>query len=325
MSRFLLYICIVLFFVSTAVAGSVDGGMQAQHLLASGQADAAVTALQAHVKQFPTDAAAWNLLSRAYLLEEKWDSAMTAGEKATSLEPDNSDYHLWLGRAYGMRAEHSIFVTAIRLAKKVRGEFERAVQLQDNNLAAQSDLAEFFIEAPGFLGGGVDKAQRTAEKVASTDAATAHWIQARIAEKDKRGNDAEKEYRAAIAAARDKAPYYLNLASFYRRQARYADMEQAIDSAASAERSHDDVLFEGAELLVRAGRNLPTATQWLRRYLTSNSQVESAPTFQAHYLLGSIMEKQGDRQGAAAEYRQALALASAFEPAQEALRRVSNQ
>ena len=307
------------------LGNSADGGMQAQHLLASGQADAAIAALQAHVKQWPTDAAAWNLLSRAYLLEEKWDAAISAGEKATSLDPNDSEYHLWLGRAYGMRAEHSIFVTAIRLAKKVRGEFERAVQLQDNNLAAQSDLAEFFIEAPGFLGGGVDKAQRTAQKVASTDAATAHWIQARIAEKDKRSNDAEQEYRAAIAAAHDKAPYHLNLASFYRRQARYADMQQAIDSAVSAERSHDDVFFEGAELLIRAGRNFSTATEWLRRYIASNDHVESAPTFQAYYLLGSIMEKQGDRQGAAAEYRQALALASAFAPAQEALRRVTNQ
>jgi tetratricopeptide (TPR) repeat protein len=224
-----------------------------------------------------------------------------------------------------MKAEHSIFVTAIRLAKKVRAEFERAVQLEDRNLAAQSDLAEFFIEAPGFLGGGVDKARRTAEKIASNDPATAHWIQARIAEKDKRPSDAEKEYRAAIAAARDKAPYYLNVASFYRRLGRYSEMEQAIDNAASAERSHDDVLFEGAELLVRSGRNFPTATEWLRRYLTSSDHVESAPTFQAHYLLGSILEKQGNRQGAAAEYRQALTLASAFEPAQEALRRVTNQ
>src|SRR5204863_8956565 len=135
----------------TSVAGSADGGMQAQHLLASGQADAAIAALQAHVKQFPTDAAAWNMLSRAYLLEEKWDSAMSAGEKATSLEPNNSEYHLWLGRAYGLRAVHSIFVTAIRLAKKVRREVERAAQLQDNNLAAQSDLASFLTEAPGLL------------------------------------------------------------------------------------------------------------------------------------------------------------------------------
>ena len=72
------------------LGNSADGGMQAQHLLASGQADAAIAALQAHVKQWPTDAAAWNLLSRAYLLEEKWDAAISAGEKATSLDPNDS-------------------------------------------------------------------------------------------------------------------------------------------------------------------------------------------------------------------------------------------
>lgn len=292
-------------------------------LLAEGRADEALALLKERVKQEPRDAGAWHLLSRAYFGMERWGDAVNAGEKAVSLEPGNARFHLWLGREYGEKAENSIFFTAIGLAKKTRAEFEKAVELQSNDLDAQSDLAEFFIEAPSFLGGGKDKAEAQAQKLASVDPATSHWIRARIAEKDSRPDEAELEYKAAIAASNNKAGYWLNLASFYRRTKRFAEMESAINKAVAANRSHDDVFYEGAELLFKAGRNFPVAAQFLRKYLSSNDKVEQAPTYQAHYLLGSILEKMGDRQAAAVEYRAALSLARDFGPAQDALRRLA--
>ena len=42
--------------------------------------------------------------------------------------------------------------------------FRKGAQLNPNNLDAQSDLFEYYLEAPGFLGGGLDKAQATAER-----------------------------------------------------------------------------------------------------------------------------------------------------------------
>jgi tetratricopeptide (TPR) repeat protein len=294
-----------------------------EDLLKAGHPDEAIMLLKDRIKTSPDDAAAQNLLSRAYLSVQRWDNAVAAGEKAVALDTNNAIYHLWLGRAYGEKAEHSIFITAIRLAKRTRTEFERAVELQSTNLDAQSDLAEFFIEAPSFLGGGKDKAAAQADKIADMDQATSHWIKARIAEKDGRNSDAEKEYKAAIAAASTKAPYWLNLASFYRRAKRFADVEQAVNKAVDADRSHDDVFFEAAELLFKTGRNFPVAAQLLRKYLGSNDKAEQAPTFQAHYLLGSVLEKMGDTKAAAIEYRAALSLARDYTPAQEALKRIS--
>jgi len=293
-----------------------------EELLRSGRADELIQVLKHLTQTNPRDAQAWNLLSRAYLSTQKWDDAVTAGEKAVEVDPNNAEYHLWLGRDYGDKAEHSIFITAIRLAKRTRMEFERAVQLQSSNLDAQSDLAEFFIEAPSFLGGGKDKAAAQAEKVESMDEATSHWIKARIAEKDNRFDVAEKEYKAAIGAAKQKAPYWLNLASFYRRNKKYNEMEQSIGKAVDAGRSHDDIFFESAQLLWRTGRNFPAAVSYLQRYLTSDDHVETAPTFEAHYLLGSLYEKMGNKQDAAKEYRAALQLASNYEPAVEGLKRV---
>jgi hypothetical protein len=53
--------------------------------------------------------------------------------------------------------------------------------------------------------------------------------------------------------------------------------------------------------------------------------VEAAPAFQAHYLLGTALEQQGNKPAAALEYRASLSLARSFTLAQSALERLNNQ
>ena len=154
------------------------------------------------------------------------------------------------------------------------------------------------------------------------DAAAAHWLEARIAEKDKRFAAAENEYKAAIAASGYQARYWLNLASFLKRQHRYSEMEAAVSSAVNSDRKRPATYMDAATLLLGAGRNFIGAAQMLRKYLTGGSTTEEAPAFQAHYVLGEILEKQGDKQGAAAEYRAALELARDYDKAKEGLARV---
>ena len=239
------------------------------------------------------------------------------------MNPASSEYHLWLGRAYGNKAEHSSWFTAIGLAKKTRVEFEKAVQLDENNVDARSDLAEYYMEAPGFLGGGADKARAQAEQLSGRDAAAAYWVKAHLAEKDGQLAEAEQDYREAIKLSRDPGGEWLNLAGFYRHQKRFREMQDAIDHALSYEKRKTNVLFDAASLLYRAGRNFPVAAQLARKYISLKPHEETAPAFRAHYLLGEILEKQGEKQQAAEEYRAALSMASDYHQAQEALRRVS--
>ena len=74
-------------------------------------------------------------------------------------------------------------------------------------------------------------------------------------------------------------------------------MEDAIHHAVSAQVDRPEIIMESGEVLLRSGRNFPAAVQYLRRYLALNSKVEEAPAFKAHYLLGTALEKQGDKQG----------------------------
>jgi tetratricopeptide (TPR) repeat protein len=305
--------------VLPAIAAAADSPSD---LLAAGRVDDAITTLSGKLNSVPNDAASHNLLCRAYFAVANWDRAISACERAVSLQPNNSEYHLWLGRTYGEKADASNFLTAAGLAKKVHNEFERAVQLDPNNVAARTDLAEFYLEAPGIVGGGQDKARVQAAAVAKLNPERAHWIQGRIAEKNKDATTAEGEYRAAIAASHGGANAWLNLALFYRKAGRLDEMQDALKKAAAAPMDQPEVLVDAASTLLHANRDLPFATELVRRYLSSTT-VEQAPPFKAHYLLGTILEKRGDKEGAAREYQTALTLAKDFGRAREALNRVN--
>jgi tetratricopeptide (TPR) repeat protein len=293
-----------------------------EDMLAAGRVDNAIAVLDARLKTAPGDAESYNLLCRSYFVLGNWDRAISACEKAVGLDAGNSRDHLWLGRAYGEKAAEAHFFTAITLAQKVRSEFETAVQLSPSNVDARSDLAEFYLEAPGIVGGGQEKAEAEARSLATIDPAKAHWVTARIAQKNHDDATAEKEYRAAVEASHGGALAWLNLAFFYRRSERLDDMENAINHATSAQTNASEVLMEAAQTLIGAGRNFPYAVQLLKLYLSSPT-VEQAPAFKAHYLLGTILEKQGNREQAAEQYRASLSMAKSFSRAQAALERLN--
>jgi tetratricopeptide (TPR) repeat protein len=288
-----------------------------EQMIASGSVDDAIKTLSGR-----TDAASLNLLSRAYYAIEQWDNAITNGEKAETAAPNNSMYHLWLGREYGGKAASVSAFSAASYAKKTKNEFEKAVQLDPANVQARADLSEYYTEAPSIMGGGLDKARDQAAQVAKYDEATSDWILALVAEKDKNYTEAENQLQQAIKVAKNPAQYWMNLASFYRRRSRSADMEKALTQALAQPNKSAEVYYNAASELFQAGKNLDAAAQYLNKYLASNAMVEDAPAFRAHYLLGQIYEKMGKKSDAAAEYKASLALASAFAPASKALGRV---
>jgi Flp pilus assembly protein TadD len=208
------------------------------------------------------------------------------------------------------------------MARKVRAEFEKAVALDGNNLAARSDLAEYYMEAPGFLGGDKNKARLQAEAVAKLDPALSAYIGAKVEEKQ--GNKhAEQQFKKALELSGNQARYWIELAYFYRRSGRMEEMETAIGQAVTAPRQDSIPEYDGAFLFLRTGRNFSAAISMLRRYLAGDAHGEDGPEFRAHFMLGALLEKQGDRKAAAEEYRASLALAAQYRPAKDALARVS--
>jgi tetratricopeptide (TPR) repeat protein len=316
-SRILLILLMLIAPMMASVANS------AQDKLTAGRIDEAITELNDRLSSAPADAESFNLLCRAYIALEDWDRAESSCRKAVALDPNNSRFHLWLGRVYGGKADRANFLTAAGLARKVREEFERAVQLNPKDIDARLDLAEFYLAAPGIVGGGEQKARAQAQSIAPVNPARAHWVYARIAEQKKDAATAEREYHQYIDLSNGDAEAWLNLALFLRRQKRFDEMEQAIVQLSQAPMPKLDVLVEASQMLYRAGRSYPFAIELLHRYLASGP-VEAAPAFKAHYLLGMLLEKQGGKKAAAEEYRASLSLVRNFGLAQHALNRVAH-
>lgn len=311
-------LCFLLLVSASFAAADTDAFV----LLKDGRADAAIRTLNATLAQSPNNARAYNLLCRVYFQLELWDEAVKMGEKSVALDPQNSTYHQWLGRAMGRKAEVANPLTAFNLARKVKTEFERAVALDGNNLSARSDLSEYYIEAPGMLGGDKGKARQQAAIVARQNPALGSVIVAHVEEKQGTGQ-AEAEYKKAIAESSAPSRYWVELAHFYRRARRFNDMEIAANQSLATAQEGDVTEFDVAQMLLHGGRNFAGAIQALRHYVAQDDPAEDGPVFQAHYLMGVLLEKQGRKKEAAAAFQAALGLASQYRPARDALARVS--
>lgn len=145
------------------------------------------------------DASANFLLGRDYFMSGDFKKASDHLERATAANPARSEYMDWLGRAYGKRAETSNPIMAPSYAAKARRA--KSVELDPQNRDALDDLFDYYLEAPGFLGGGFDKAATVAEKLSAIDPGEAYYDEFKLDQKRKEFGNAEQHLRQAVATA----------------------------------------------------------------------------------------------------------------------------
>jgi tetratricopeptide (TPR) repeat protein len=234
------------------------------------------------------DAATYHLTGMCYYMQGDPKKAGDFFQKAVALRPGESDYHLWLGRAFGRRAETSSFLTAPGYAARARDSFEKAVQLDPRNMDAISDLFEYYLDAPGFLGGGLDRASKLAARMAEVDPAEGHWAQSRLAEKRKEDHTAEEQLRRAIDLAPRQAGRLIDLAKMLAKAGRYQESDEAFRRAESIAPGSPRILFARAWVYITTGRNLGLAKQLLKQYLESALTPDDPPRKEAERLLRQV-------------------------------------
>ena len=292
----------------------------ANKALQDGRANDAVQRLRAVLAEQPGNAAAHQLLCRVFYSEDAVSSALPECERAASLAPDDSNNQMWLGRAYGLKAENSGPFTGLSLAKKVRVAFERSAQLDPGNVPAVVALGQFYIAAPSLVGGGLDKAERLASQLQQTSPSAAHRLRAMIAEKRKDMRQAESEFRSSAAIGKS-VEAWVDLGNFYQRQNQPDQAVAALHTALEMDRAHGPALADVASILVDAHRSPDLAEKVLRQYLASSAKSEAAPAFKVHFQLGQLLAQRGDAAGAHTEYTAARDLAADYAPARDALQR----
>jgi Flp pilus assembly protein TadD len=213
------------------------------------------------------DAAAASLVGQSYLMLGNPGKAVEFLNKAVQMEPTNASYNLWLGRAYGRKAEVDFPLTAPRDASKARASLERALELNPESSDATDDLFEFYLQAPGFLGGGFDKAARMAEKISKRDPVEGEFAKARLAEGRKDYSTAEALLRRAVELAPKQPRRLLDLAVFLSKRGRYEESDAAFQDARKFAGESPRVLFSEASTYIHDKRKPEEARELLKQYI----------------------------------------------------------
>jgi tetratricopeptide (TPR) repeat protein len=269
------------------------------------------------------DGGVYVLLARSYLELNQYDAAVNSAEKAVAIDPKNSEYHRWLGEAYGAKAGHASMLSAYSLARKTQKEFDAAVQLDARNFDAQQDLIEYDCTAPGMVGGGEEKAQPLIEKLMNMDAAEGHYATGICRAQKKNYAEADAEFSKALESKPKSAKRIYDIGGYFL-QRKNAEKLLAVADAGEdlAPRDPRGKFYRGVALALQ-GQKPEEAEKLLRDYLRVAPMNSQYPRpWAAHYWLGRLAESRKDPAGARTEYQAALKLEAKYKPAQEALKQL---
>jgi tetratricopeptide (TPR) repeat protein len=244
-------------------------------------------------------------------------------EQAVKLDPNNSDYHVRLGEAYGQQARQAIIFRQPILASKTRNEFETAVKLDSNNIDARIALVEYYVMAPGFMGGSIEKALVQAQEIKKRDALEGHRAYWRIYNAQNKKNEAHDEMVTAVREqpSSGKAHYYFALVLIGEKN--YNAAETELETTLRLDPQCMPAYFRLGQISVLASKNFDRGEEMLKKYLGYAPTGDDPPLYRAHYVLGQIYEKQGRRADARQSYATSLKINPAQNDVTEALRRVS--
>ena len=170
-------------------------------------------------------------VGRDRFLSGDYKQASEAFERAFTLDPSSAECALWLGRSYSRRAEISSPFTASKYASRARAYFEKAVALDPNNENALNDLFDYYLEAPGFGGGGYDKAESIAHQIARLNPPQGRLDEAKLADRRTQFDTAAEQLRRASKATSREVARLLDLARDLARRGQIAESDRAFQQA----------------------------------------------------------------------------------------------
>ena len=237
----------------------------------------------------PQDAETQGLLGQVHLTRGNAEGAVTALEKAVALDPKSSNYQRMLGDAYGVSAQKAGMFSKLGLARKCKGAYDKAVELDPKNIDARWSVMEYCRQAPAMAGGGMDAAYAQAEEIKKIDA-----------------------NRGRVA-----------LATLYMSDKKAVEAFGLFDEALAANPDDYTALYQLGRLSAMTGQRIDQGIANLRRCLTMTPPVGQPGHAPVNWRIGNLLEKQGDKEGARAAYEATLAIDPNFVRAIEDLRKLN--
>ncbi len=315
----LLFLCII------ATVGSCFGRQSpAEEWIAAGHWKRARTDVEVRIRAAPNDPLANFLLSQIRGAFGDRSTPLPLAEKAAALDGHTAKYHRQIAEVLGVVAQHSNMLQQLSLARRFRTEIDAALALDPRDVQANRDLLEFYLLAPGLLGGSRRQAAMVAERIAALDPAEGFLARARIAESGRQTAKAEAllqqaaevrppGYRAQIAVAEfylalehpnltgaeavareaigidpGRTDAYAVLADVYAGRGSWNELDATL--AEAARQAPDDLYpgYRAAGRLIAGGHNLDRAERYLRAYLAQEPEGNRPSTAEAMRQLNRL-------------------------------------
>jgi tetratricopeptide (TPR) repeat protein len=306
--------------LAIAARASAQCSPAIQRLITDQKYDDARAEVRTQLARNAKDDVALHCMGRILVAQDDSKAAVAWFEKAVDANDRSSVHHLWLANALADEAEHANKIKLPFLARRIKGEFDRAVQLDPTSIDARHGLIEYYSQAPGVMGGSMDRAKEQAREILKLNEWRGHYEIARLHEREKNAADAEKEYVASVTAAPDSTLPYQYLGSFYRRQRRWDDAVKTYETALERRPDANGFRLTIASTVNQSGQNLERGERETRAWLASApADAPKTNRATAHYLLGQFAEKAGRKDVARAEYQQALMIVPTYTEAKRAM------
>ena len=166
--------------------------------------------------------------------------------------------------------------------------FEKAVELDPTDKDALGDLLDFYLDAPGFLGGGVHKAELLAQMILKEDPAEGHYAQGIVADKKKEYDTAEQQFRRAVELGPRQVGRVLVLARYLASHDHVKESDALFEQAARMAPNSPKVMFDRAATYIKENRDLDVAKKLLEQYLHLPLTPEDPPRGRAEAMLKKL-------------------------------------
>jgi tetratricopeptide (TPR) repeat protein len=196
------------------------------------------------------------------------------------------------------------------------------VQLDPDYLDARAGLMQFYLLAPGLLGGSVDKPREQAAEVRRRNPYRGAFLAASIAQRQKDAAGAMREYQAVLVQYPDSVAPWLGLATLHAQRKEWEQAWGVVDRMVKALPEAMVGQYAVGRVAAESGQRLERGAAALARYLAHRPEPGEPSLANAHWRLGAVREAQGQREAARAEYEAALRLDPKLRGAREALDRL---
>jgi tetratricopeptide (TPR) repeat protein len=255
----------------------------------------------------PNNADALIVKSKAILaqnVESRFDEAAKLAEQCIAAHPQKSECHETLGEALGSKAMAGGIMSAIGYAGKIRDAFQKAVELDANNLTARSSLQQYYVMAPGIAGGSTDKAQSLAVETGKINPAAGKLLQARMLLVDDKFMQAESEALAVNAAGSDALQDIqldvLRAIGFnYVKDKKYGDAERLFRELEKRYPDRALGVYGQARTLQERGKNAEAIPLFEKALAVEPEAV-------TYYRLGQCLQATSEKSKAAAAFEKAV-------------------